>query len=47
LLRAELVHFFTVYKDLDPEKHSEVKGWAGIDAALETIEKAREAFRKK
>jgi inorganic pyrophosphatase len=47
LLRAELVHFFTVYKDLDPEKHSEVKGWAGIDAALETIEKAREAFRNK
>jgi inorganic pyrophosphatase len=44
-LRAELVHYFTVYKDLDPEKHSEVQGWADVDAALETIEKAREAFR--
>jgi inorganic pyrophosphatase len=45
LLRAEIGHFFSVYKDLDPDKHSEVKGWADVDAALETIEKAREAFR--
>jgi inorganic pyrophosphatase len=45
LLRAEIGHFFSVYKDLDPDKHSEVKGWGDVDAALETIEKAREAFR--
>jgi inorganic pyrophosphatase len=45
LLRAEIGHFFSVYKDLDADKHSEVKGWADVDAALETIEKAREAFR--
>jgi inorganic pyrophosphatase len=45
LLRAEIGHFFSVYKDLDADKHSEVKGWGGVDAALETIEKAREAFR--
>jgi inorganic pyrophosphatase len=47
LLRAEIGHFFAVYKDLDAGKHSEVKGWGDRDAALETIEKAREAFRKK
>ncbi len=44
-LRAEIGHFFSVYKDLDPDRHSEVKGWADRDAALETIEKARAAFR--
>jgi inorganic pyrophosphatase len=44
-LRAEIGHYFAVYKDLDPDRHSDVKGWAGRDAALETIEKARQAFR--
>jgi inorganic pyrophosphatase len=46
-LRAEIGHFFSVYKDLDPDKHSEVKGWDDREAALETIEQAREAFRNK
>jgi inorganic pyrophosphatase len=46
-LRAEIGHFFSVYKDLDPDKHSEVKGWDNREAALETIEQAREAFRNK
>jgi inorganic pyrophosphatase len=46
-LRAEIGHFFAVYKDLDPDKHSEVNGWGDLDAALETIEKARQAFRSK
>ena len=44
LLRAEITHFFTVYKDLDTDRHSEVMGWAGRDAALEAIEQARRAF---
>ena len=43
-LRAEIGHFFAVYKDLDPDRHSEVTGWADRDAALETIEGARERF---
>jgi inorganic pyrophosphatase len=43
-LRAEITHFFTVYKDLDHDRHSEVRGWAGRDAALETIERARQRF---
>jgi inorganic pyrophosphatase len=44
-LRAEIGHFFSVYKDLDPDRHSEVGGWAGRDAARKTIEKARRAFQ--
>jgi inorganic pyrophosphatase len=44
-LRAEIGHFFSVYKDLDPDRHSEVKGWAGRNAALETVAKARRAFQ--
>jgi inorganic pyrophosphatase len=44
-LRAEIGHFFDVYKDLDPDRHSEVNGWDNRAAALETIERAREAFR--
>ena len=45
-LRKEIGHFFDIYKDLDPDRHSEVKGWGDRDAALETIEKARQAFRE-
>ena len=44
-LRAEITHFFTVYKDLDPDRHSEVRGWGTRDEALETVARAREAFR--
>jgi inorganic pyrophosphatase len=44
LLRAEITHFFTVYKDLDTDRQSEVMGWAGRDTAREAIEEARRAF---
>jgi inorganic pyrophosphatase len=44
-LRREISHFFTVYKDLDPDRHSEVKGWGDREEALETIDWARECFR--
>lgn len=47
LLRAEISHFFDVYKDLDEGRWSEVGGWAGREAALETVEKARRAFSEK
>jgi inorganic pyrophosphatase len=43
-LRAEIGHFFSVYKDLDRDRHSEVKGWGDRAAALETVETARRAF---
>ena len=45
-LRAEISHFFAVYKDLDPDRHSEVRGWAGREEALESIEEGRRAFRE-
>jgi inorganic pyrophosphatase len=44
-LRNEIAHFFAVYKDLDPGRHSEVKGWADLEDAYATIEEARERFR--
>ena len=43
-LRSEITHFFTVYKDLDLDRHSEVRGWGGADEAEAAIEQAREAF---
>jgi inorganic pyrophosphatase len=44
-LRQEISHFFAIYKDLDPERHSEVKGWGSRGKALETIKDARRRFR--
>jgi inorganic pyrophosphatase len=46
-VRVEIGHFFDVYKDLDPDRWSEVGGWAGRDAALGIADKARRAFREK
>jgi len=43
-LRAEVGHFFSVYKDLDPGRCSKVNGWADRCAALVTIAAARERF---
>ncbi|HEY1511371.1 MAG TPA: inorganic diphosphatase [Solirubrobacteraceae bacterium] len=46
-LRKEIGHFFEIYKDLDVDRHSEVKGWDDRAAALAAIEDARRAFRDK
>jgi inorganic pyrophosphatase len=43
-LRQEISHFFTVYKDLDPDRHSEVRGWDGAEEAAAAIARAREEF---
>src|SRR5438270_946552 len=43
-LRDEIMHFFAIYKDLEPGKESNVKGWRDRDAALEEIHRARERF---
>lgn len=43
-LRAEISHFFSVYKDLDPTRCSEIEGWDDLSAALATIKAARERF---
>ena len=44
-LRNEIFHFFSVYKDLDIDRHSEPRGWLGREEALATIAEAHERFR--
>jgi inorganic pyrophosphatase len=44
-LRREISHYFTVYKDLDPDRHSEVKGWGSREEAFERIEWAVKQYR--
>jgi inorganic pyrophosphatase len=44
-LRREIEHFFTVYKDLDPDRHSEVNGWGSRADALATLAEARDRFQ--
>jgi inorganic pyrophosphatase len=46
-LRREISHFFDVYKDLDPTRESEVKGWDDRAAALRTLDDARERYRSR
>jgi inorganic pyrophosphatase len=43
-LRSEITHFFTVYKDLDVDRHSEVKGWGDSGEAEAAVGSARELF---
>lgn len=46
-LRAEISHFFTVYKDLDADRHSEVRGWGTREDALRTVAEARRRFQER
>jgi inorganic pyrophosphatase len=41
-LTDEIGHFFEVYKALEPDKHSSVRGWEGAEAALQEIQSCRE-----
>ena len=36
-VRAEIGHFFDIYKALEPGKETDVRGWQGRDAAVEEI----------
>ena len=45
LLRAEIEHFFAIYKDLDPDRHSSVNGWHDREAALREIDQSRQRYR--
>jgi inorganic pyrophosphatase len=40
----EIEHFFEVYKVLEPEKHSNVRGWEGVKAAIAEIEDCRQRY---
>ena len=44
MLRAEIEHFFDVYKMLEPDKESSTRGFEGVAAALAEIEAARERY---
>ena len=41
---AEIEHFFEVYKTLEPGKHSETQGYAGMAEAWNEIEAARSRY---
>jgi len=43
-MKKEFEHFFSEYKRLE-EKEVIVSGWAGIDEAIEAIEKSRIAYK--
>lgn len=44
-LLAEIEHFFGVYKDVEPGKSVETRGWEGAEAASVAVEAARELYR--
>ena len=43
----EIAHFFDIYKDLEPGKATESKGWAGREDAERIVVKGREAFTRR
>lgn len=43
-LLAEIEHFFAVYKDVEPDKSVETRGWEGADAAVRAVEDARARY---
>jgi inorganic pyrophosphatase len=43
-LLREIEHFFDIYKDLEPGKSTEVRGWEDRNVAEAEIERARERF---
>lgn len=46
ILRAAIEHFFTHYKDLEPNKWVKITGWAGKAAAEAVITQALAAYHK-
>jgi inorganic pyrophosphatase len=45
-LLAEIEHFFAVYKDVEPDKSVETRGWEGADAAGRAVEDARARYAR-
>jgi inorganic pyrophosphatase len=45
-LMNEIEHFFSIYKDLEPEKSTEVMGFEGRAAGLKELESCRAAYRE-
>ncbi len=40
-IRDEIAHFFSIYKELEPERMTAIEGWAGRDVAEREIDEAR------
>jgi inorganic pyrophosphatase len=40
-LRAEIGHFFDIYKEIEPGKSTDVRGWQGRAAAEQVVKEAR------
>ncbi len=45
-LLDEFEHFFSIYKDLEPGKRTETKGFQGQEAALAELHACQERFRQ-
>jgi inorganic pyrophosphatase len=45
-LRNEIAHFFSIYKDLEPQKSVEVQGFGDRAAALAELQSCRESYRE-
>jgi inorganic pyrophosphatase len=43
-LLAEIEHFFSIYKDLEPGKSTDVRGFEGVDAAWRVLEECRARY---
>ncbi len=43
-IRDEIAHFFSIYKELEPERLTAIEGWAGRDVAEREVEEARARF---
>jgi inorganic pyrophosphatase len=41
---AEIGHFFEAYKALEPHKHTAVRDWDGVEAAVEEIQLSRQRY---
>jgi inorganic pyrophosphatase len=44
LLREEIAHFFSIYKDLEPDRITAIEGWADRAEAEREIEDARTRY---
>lgn len=45
ILREKIAHFFTHYKDLEPNKWSKVKGWGNAEDAARLIQEGIERYK--
>jgi inorganic pyrophosphatase len=45
-LLAEIENFFSIYKDLEPGKHTQLEGWGDRGEALAVLRQAQEAYRR-